>query len=102
MLSENDFEAVLATHCCYYYCTNPSEAFRRLLQVKEIIANTSRVHSHKKRKCSLETQGTLLIFSLELETSGLAVQSVHQNSKNGGFCEESLNEFACLVTLKMF
>ena len=75
---------------------------RRSLQAKEIIANTPRVHSHEKRKCSLETQTTLLIFSLELETSGLAVQSVHQNRKSGGFCEELLNEFAYLVTLKMF
>ena len=38
-------------------------------------------HSHKKRKDSLETRGVLLIFSLELETSGVAVQSIHQNSK---------------------
>ena len=38
-------------------------------------------HSHKKRKDSLETRTVLLIFSLELEISGLAVQSIHQNSK---------------------
>ena len=38
-------------------------------------------NSHKKRKDSLETRGVLLIFSLELETSGVAVQSIHQNSK---------------------
>ena len=43
-------------------------------------------HSHKKRNDSLETRAVLLIFSLELEISGVAVQSIHQNSKNGDFC----------------
>ena len=38
-------------------------------------------HSHKKRKDSLETQAVLLIFSLELDISGVAVQSIHQNTK---------------------
>ena len=38
-------------------------------------------HSHKKRKDSLETLAALLIFSLELKMSGVAVQSIHQNSK---------------------
>ena len=38
-------------------------------------------HSHKKQKNSLETQVVLLIFSLELEISGVAVQRIHQNSK---------------------
>ena len=38
-------------------------------------------HSHKKRKDSLEARATLLIFSLELEISGVAVQSMHQNSE---------------------
>ena len=38
-------------------------------------------HSHKKRKDSLETPAILLIFSLKLEISGVAVQSIHQNSK---------------------
>ena len=37
--------------------------------------------SHKKRKDSLETLVVLLIFLLELEMSGVAVQSMHQNSK---------------------
>ena len=37
-------------------------------------------HSHKKRKDSLETRAVLLIFSLELEMSGVAVQNIHQNS----------------------
>ena len=38
-------------------------------------------HSNKKRKDSLETRAVLLIFSLEREMSGLAVQSIHQNSE---------------------
>ena len=29
---------------------------------------------------------------LELEIFGVAVQRIHQNSKNGSFCEELLNE----------
>ena len=41
-------------------------------------------HSHKKRKGSLETQAVLLIFSLELEISGVAVQSILDVC----FCEE--------------
>ena len=39
-------------------------------------------HSHKKRKDSLETRAVLLIFSLQLEISAVAVQSIHQNSEN--------------------
>ena len=38
-------------------------------------------HSHKKRKDSLETLVVLLIFSLELEISGVAVQRIHQKSE---------------------
>ena len=38
-------------------------------------------HSHKKRKDSLETRTVLLVFSLELEISGVAVQSIQQNSE---------------------
>ena len=38
-------------------------------------------HSHKKQKNSLEIQVVLLIFLLELEISGVAVQRIHQNSK---------------------
>ena len=34
----------------------------------------------------------LLIFLLELEIAGVAVQSKHQNSKNGDFCKELLSE----------
>ena len=39
------------------------------------------IYSHKKRKDSLETRVVLLIFSLELGISGVAVQSIYQNSK---------------------
>ena len=45
------------------------------------INTSSYPHSHKKRKDSLETRAVLLIFSFELEMSGVAVQSTHQNSK---------------------
>ena len=45
------------------------------------IANIVIFHSHKKRKNSLETQTVLLIFSVELEISGVVVQSIHQSSK---------------------
>ena len=30
----------------------------------------------------------MLIFLLELEIFGMAVQRIHQNSKNGSFCEK--------------
>ena len=49
-------------------------------------------HSHKKRKDSLETRVALLIFSLELEISGVAVQRIHQNNGKWWLCEELLNE----------
>ena len=41
-----------------------------------------------------------MIFSFELEISRVAVQSIHQNSKNCGFCEELLNEndFEAILT----
>ena len=42
-------------------------------------------HSHKKRKNNLETRPVLLIFLLELEISGVAVQSIHQKSKKWRF-----------------
>ena len=38
-------------------------------------------HSHKKRKDSLEARAVLLILSLGLEISGVAVQRIHKNSK---------------------
>ena len=39
-------------------------------------------HNHKKQKDSLETQGVvLLIFSLELEISGVDVQRIHRSEK---------------------
>ena len=64
---------------------------------------TEKNHSHKKRKYSLETRAVLLIFSLELEISGVAVQSIHQNSeKCGGVCEELLSENDFEVVLATF
>ena len=60
------------------------------------------LHSHKKRRDSLETRAVLLIFSLELEISGVAVQSIHQKTtKNSNFCEE--NDFeAVLATFRCY
>ena len=43
--------------------------------------NDTFIHSHKRRKDSLETQDVLLIFSLEREITELVVQRIHQNSK---------------------
>ena len=34
-------------------------------------------HGHKKQKDNLETRAILLIFPLELEISGVAVQRIH-------------------------
>ena len=50
-------------------------------------------HSNKKKKNSLETQVILLIFSLELEISGVAVhyKKYIKTGKNGSFCEELLS-----------
>ena len=42
-------------------------------------------HGHKKRKDSLETRAVLLVFFLELEISGVAVQGIHQNSEKWQF-----------------
>ena len=38
-------------------------------------------HSHKKRKDSLETRAVLLVYWLQLESSGVAVQETHRNSE---------------------
>ena len=38
-------------------------------------------HSHKKRKDSLETRAVLLVYWLQLESSGVAVQEIHRNSE---------------------
>ena len=55
-----------------------------LLGKREIILPciTDCKHSHKKWKDSLEARAMLLTFSLELEISGVAIQSIHQNSEN--------------------
>ena len=58
-------------------------------------------HSHKKREDSLETRAVLLIFFLELEIYGVAVQGYIKTAKNDGVCLELLskNDFeAVLVT----
>ena len=44
-------------------------------------SNQSFWHSHKKRKDSPETRVAPLILLLEIEISGVAVQSIHRNSQ---------------------
>ena len=50
------------------------------------------MHSHKKEKNSLETQVILLIFSLELEISGVTIQNKEyiKTAKTFSFCEDLL------------
>ena len=44
LLSENDFEAVLATFCCYDYGANTSEAVqKRSLQIKKSVTTAPHV-----------------------------------------------------------
>ena len=43
------------------------------------------VHGHKKRKDSPETRVVLLIFSLELEISGVAVPNISKSSEKWQF-----------------
>ena len=45
-----------------------------------------------KRKDSLETWAALLMFSFELETSGLVIQRYIKIAKNGGFYVELVSE----------
>ena len=56
-------------------------------------------HSHKKQKGSLETEATFLVFWLELEISGVAVQEIHQNSKNAACSEDFLYCFKFFVLI---
>ena len=61
------------------------------------------LHSHKKRRDSLETRTVLLIFSLKREISGVAVQSIHQKTtKSSNFCVENDFEAAVLVILHCY
>ena len=48
--------------------------------------------SLKKWKDSLETRVALLVFSLELEISGVVVQRIHKNSEKSWRSEELLTE----------
>ena len=49
------------------------------------------IHSHKKRKGSLETQAVLLIFLLELGISGVAYTEYIEIKKKAAFREDFLN-----------
>ena len=59
-------------------------------------------HSHKKRNDSMETRAVLLIFLLELEISGVAVQNIHQNSEKWWLCELMLSEHNLEAVLATF
>ena len=59
-------------------------------------------HSPKKRKNSLEAQGVLLIFSIELEISEVSVKIMHQNSETVGFCAELFRKNDFQVVLATF
>ena len=64
--------------------------FTKWLQTKPVRDNaaftvTTFLHSHKKRKDSLETQDVLLTFSLKRDISGVAVQEIHENRGGGGW-----------------
>ena len=50
------------------------------------------IHSHKKRKDSLEIRAVLLIFPLEFECQGWPYRAYIKTTKNGGFCEELLSK----------
>ena len=59
------------------------------------------IHSHKKRKDSLERRAALLIFLLELEISGMAVQRIHQTVKIAALTA-SLRNLLMKMTLRLF
>ena len=48
------------------------------------------------------TRSALLIFPLELEISGVAVQRIHQNSKNDEFCGNCLGKMTFEAVLATF
>ena len=50
------------------------------------------IHSHRKRKDSVEIRTVLLTFLLEIEISRVAVQRIHQHSNTWWLCEELLIE----------
>ena len=72
-------------NCLYAYFLLALEFYLTVLLLCEHPKRTGKnimifYHSHKKRQDSLETRAVLLIFSLELKISGVAVQRIHQNS----------------------
>ena len=60
---------------------NTTDGKSRTKFLRIYVKSHNTYHSHKKRKDSLETQAVLLIFSLKLEVTGVAVQTIHQNSE---------------------
>ena len=62
------------TQWTFWYCCN-------ITLDMAVTLLTFCIHTHKKWKDSLETRTLLLLFLLELEISGVAVQSIHQNNE---------------------
>ena len=63
------------------FCVNLAKFLKIYFFAEDVRTINCFLNSHKKRKDSQETWVVLLIFSLELEISGVAVQSIHQNSE---------------------
>ena len=61
--------------------TVPEKGFSKNRKLIDVHGTALSEHSHKKRKDSLETRAVLLMFSLELVISVVAVRSIHQNRK---------------------
>ena len=70
---------------------------RAKLQAESILKSTF-IHSHKKRKDSVEARAALLVFLLELEIYGVTTQEIHQNGKIVTF----VSNCSVKMTLKLF
>ena len=56
----------------------------------------------RNRKIIWKHRPFLLIFWLEVELFGVAVQRIHKTAKNGNFCEELLGEIDFKTVLANF
>ena len=61
------------------YFTSSKNGMAKYVSTQNFFHVSKFQHSHKKRNDSLETRVVMFIFLLELEISGVAVQSLHQN-----------------------
>ena len=65
--------------------------FHRVKLQAESILKSTFIHSHKKRKGSVEARAALLVFLLELEIYGVTIQEIHQNGKIVTFVSDCSN-----------